>query len=94
LIFSSAASADTNIDYAQFDVVYSTSTCTYSGSGNWEITDNCRLATSTYVAGSTNLRGTGSLIIPNGVELNTGELWKDSTAELFIESGGSLFDRK
>lgn len=70
-----------------------TSTCVYSGSGDWYInsSDNCYIDSNVYVYGNTYLlnRGEGSLHIINNSELATKSLGNTST-DININAGSQL----
>jgi hypothetical protein len=63
-----------------------TDSCTYDGSGNWNINgaDNCYLTTDTYVSGTINFYGTGTTRIEQGVKIRAGKCHKGSGVTLII----------
>jgi hypothetical protein len=63
-----------------------TDSCTYDGSGNWNINgaDNCYLITDTYVSGTINFYGTGTTRIEQGVKIRAGKCHKGSGVTLII----------
>jgi hypothetical protein len=69
------SNAITSVDYVNVTVGYQgvTNTCTYGGSGNWNINinDNCTISSATTVTGNVNIYGSnGVLTFANTVKAN------------------------